>query len=357
MKASPAGLPLSCAGSVAPIKAGKRKGPVLTGPFKSSPDADALFRWQIKCVTRLDVERPVPGVHVPDDAIDPIFGWAVRVSQDAFSQRPFAELAAPHLGEGQEETLITGETVDHRRFPVLSDVAAIGGIGHFEPAEIADILAHRQLAIDVEARQRLIAIILRPELLRALGKAAIGFGRPPVAQPAGTVEAAALVVKTVAELVANGGTDPTGRVRDWWTSASAERFTERTTRLGQQYGQYSPLPGLNVNGQLTMGENIGDLGGLEMAYAAYRRHVAQHGEPPVINGLTGDQRFFLAWAQVWRSKEREGLIRQGILTDPHSPDEFRVNGVVRNMDAWYRAFNVQPGDDLYLPPEQRVHIW
>jgi len=151
--------------------------------------------------------------------------------------------------------------------------------------------------------------------------------------------------------------DGAGRLRDWWSAASGERFSERTARLGQQYATYSPLAGLTVNPQLTMGENIGDLGGVEMAYAAYRRHVAQHGEPPVIDGMTGDQRFFLAWAQVWRSKEREDLIRQGILTDPHSPDEFRVNGVVRNIDAWYRAFNVQPGDDLYLPPEQRVRIW
>ncbi|HET9429462.1 MAG TPA: M13 family metallopeptidase [Allosphingosinicella sp.] len=151
--------------------------------------------------------------------------------------------------------------------------------------------------------------------------------------------------------------DGSGRLRDWWSAASGERFQERAQRLGGQYASYAPLPGLNVNPQLTMGENIGDLGGLEMAYAAYRRHVAQHGEPPVIDGLTGDQRFFLSWAQVWRSKEREDLIRQGILTDPHSPDQFRVNGVVRNMDAWYRAFNVQPGDALYLPPEQRVRIW
>jgi endothelin-converting enzyme/putative endopeptidase len=151
--------------------------------------------------------------------------------------------------------------------------------------------------------------------------------------------------------------DPQGRVRDWWSATAAERFTERTTRLGAQYNSYRPLPDLTINGQLTMGENIGDLGGLEMAYAAYRRHVAQHGEPPVIDGLTGDQRFFLAWAQVWRSLDREGLARQRVLTDPHSAEEFRVNGVVRNIDAWYRAFNVQPGDRLYLPPEQRVHIW
>jgi endothelin-converting enzyme/putative endopeptidase len=151
--------------------------------------------------------------------------------------------------------------------------------------------------------------------------------------------------------------DAQGRIRDWWTAAAAERYTAKTSRLAEQYNSYSPLAGVTVNGRLTMGENIGDLGGLEMAYAAYRRHVAQHGEPRVIDGLTGDQRFFLAWAQVWRNKEREDLTRQRILTDPHSPEQFRVNGVVRNMEAWYKAFNVRPGDRLYLPPEQRVSIW
>jgi putative endopeptidase len=151
--------------------------------------------------------------------------------------------------------------------------------------------------------------------------------------------------------------DATGRIRDWWTAETDRRFTERTTRLREQYNSYAAIPGLNVNGQLTMGENLGDLGGLEMAYAAYRRHVAQHGEPPVIDGLTGDQRFFLAFAQSWRSNIREGALRERTLTDPHSPPEWRVNGVVRNVDAWYRAFNIQPGDRLYLPPEQRVHVW
>jgi putative endopeptidase len=151
--------------------------------------------------------------------------------------------------------------------------------------------------------------------------------------------------------------DATGHFRDWWTAESARRFTEQTSRLRAQYDGYDAIPGLKVNGQLTMGENIGDLGGLEMAYAAYRRHVAQHGEPPVIDGLTGDQRFFLAFAQAWRSNTREGALRERTLTDPHSPPEWRVNGIVRNVDAWYRAFNIQPGDALYLPPEQRVHIW
>jgi len=151
--------------------------------------------------------------------------------------------------------------------------------------------------------------------------------------------------------------DAQGRFRDWWTPAAGERYTQRTQRLVEQFNQYDGIPGQKVNGQLTLGENIGDLGGLEMAYAAYRRHVAQHGEPAVVDGLTGDQRFFLAFAQAWRSNIRPNALRERLLTDPHSPPEFRVNGIVRNVDAWYRAFNVQPGDRLYLPPEQRVRIW
>jgi putative endopeptidase len=151
--------------------------------------------------------------------------------------------------------------------------------------------------------------------------------------------------------------DAQGRIREWWTAESAERFTQRTHALGAQYSAFEPLPGLHVNGELTMGENIGDLGGIEMAYAAYHRYTAAHGEPPVIDGLTGDQRFFLAYAQAWRDYWREGLLREVVLTNPHPPSMYRVNGVVRNVDAWYRAFNIQPGDRLYLPPEQRVHIW
>jgi len=149
---------------------------------------------------------------------------------------------------------------------------------------------------------------------------------------------------------------PDGRLRDWWTPQSAERFTAQTTRLKAQYDAFE-VAGQHVNGQLTMGENIGDLGGLEMAYAAYQRYQARHGRARTIGGLTGDQRFFLAFAQAWRNNVRENALRQQVLTDPHSPPEFRVNGVVRNVDAWYRAFNVQPGDRLYLPPDQRVHIW
>jgi putative endopeptidase len=151
--------------------------------------------------------------------------------------------------------------------------------------------------------------------------------------------------------------DPIGKLRDWWTPASAKAYTARTAELVKQYNGYEPIPGVHIKGQLTLGENLGDLGGLEVAYAAYRRYVAKHGEPPVIDGLTGDQRFFIAYGYSWETKEREGALRSQLLSDPHSPAAFRVNGVVRNVDAWYKAFNVQPGDKLYLPPEQRVHIW
>ncbi|MGJ8536596.1 MAG: M13 family metallopeptidase [Parasphingopyxis sp.] len=151
--------------------------------------------------------------------------------------------------------------------------------------------------------------------------------------------------------------DGSGRIRDWWTEETAAEFEARTARLGAQYNAFEPIPDLHVNGELTMGENIGDLGGLEMAYSAYRRYVADHGEPPLIDGLTGDQRFFLSWAQVWRGLIRENALRERILTDPHSPQQYRANGPVRNIDAWYEAFNVGPDSAMYIPPEDRVRIW
>ncbi len=147
-----------------------------------------------------------------------------------------------------------------------------------------------------------------------------------------------------------------GMLQDWWTKADAERFVAQTRRLGAQYGLFEPLTGAKVNGDLTMGENIADLGGLLLALDAY--HTSLGGKPaPVIDGLTGDQRVFLGWAQVWRTKQRDDALRQQIASDPHSPPLYRVNGVVRNVDAWYEAFGVKPGDTLYVAPEDRVRIW
>ncbi len=152
--------------------------------------------------------------------------------------------------------------------------------------------------------------------------------------------------------------DGAGNLRDWWTAADKQAFEALTGQLAGQYDQFCPFDEGKtcVNGKFTLGENIGDLGGLSLAYRAYRMSLRGK-EAPVIGGYTGDQRFFMAWAQVWRSKVREQQARQFLVTDPHSPPQYRINGIVRNFDEWYRAFNVQPGDKLYLPPEKRIRIW
>jgi len=150
--------------------------------------------------------------------------------------------------------------------------------------------------------------------------------------------------------------DARGVLHVWWQQADTEAFRKRVDRLAAQYDEFVVLPGLNVNGRLTLGENIGDLGGLSVAYDAYHRSLSG-AAPPVLDGLTGDQRFFLSYAQIWRSLYREQQLRSQVLSNPHSPPKFRVNGVVRNVDAWYAAFAVQPGDKLYLPADARVRIW
>jgi putative endopeptidase len=150
--------------------------------------------------------------------------------------------------------------------------------------------------------------------------------------------------------------DAAGALRDWWTPEDAKKFEARAAMLGKQYSSYEPLPGVHVNGDLTMGENIADQGGLTLALDAY--HVSLQGKPaPVIDGLTGDQRVFLGWAQAWRGKVSDDFVKRQVVSDPHSPRQFRVNGVVRNIDAWYAAFDVKPGDKLYVDPQDRVRIW
>jgi putative endopeptidase len=150
--------------------------------------------------------------------------------------------------------------------------------------------------------------------------------------------------------------DGAGILRSWWTDEDRKNFEARTTMLGAQFNSYEPLPGLHVNGKLTMGENIGDLSGLTIALKAYR--ISLDGkEAPVLDGYTGDQRFFLSYGQIWRGMDREASLRKRLLSDPHSPDHFRPIGATRNLDEWYNAFDVKPGDKYYLPPEARVHLW
>ncbi len=148
-------------------------------------------------------------------------------------------------------------------------------------------------------------------------------------------------------------------LRDWWSKDDDAEFRRRAQRLVAQFSAYRPIPTdaqVHVKGELTLGENIADLGGLSLAIDAY--HASLKGKPaPVMDGFTGEQRVFLGWAQANRGKATEDFLRKQVVTDPHSPDKFRVNGVVRNMDAWYSAFSVGPGDLLYLAPEDRVRIW
>ncbi|MGC8643202.1 MAG: M13 family metallopeptidase [Isosphaeraceae bacterium] len=152
--------------------------------------------------------------------------------------------------------------------------------------------------------------------------------------------------------------DGDGNMISWWTDADRKKFETRTRMLIDQYSQLSPaqLPGRKVNGALTIGENIGDLGGLSIAYKAYHRSL-QGQAAPVIDGLTGDQRFFMGWAQIWRSKYRDAELARRLATDPHSPAEFRCNGVLRNLPEFYSAFGVKEGDKLWLPAKERVRIW
>jgi putative endopeptidase len=150
--------------------------------------------------------------------------------------------------------------------------------------------------------------------------------------------------------------DGTGQLADWWTPEDDAKFVVQTQRLGAQYSAIEPIPGAHIKGDQTMGENIADLGGSLLALDAY--HASLGGKPaPVLDGLTGDQRVFLGWAQVWRGGIRPDALRRQLVSDVHSPELARVNGVVRNIDGWYAAWDIKPGDPLYLPPDQRVRIW
>jgi putative endopeptidase len=149
--------------------------------------------------------------------------------------------------------------------------------------------------------------------------------------------------------------DATGKLHNWWTPEDFAHFKQASQKLAQQYDQYRPFPDLALNGHQVLGENIADLAGLAVAYDAWK--ISLNGKPaPVVDGFTGDQQFFMSFAQSWRHKAREPALRQQVITDGHAPDEYRAD-TVRNLDAWYEAFDVKPGDKLYLAPDQRVRIW
>jgi predicted metalloendopeptidase len=150
--------------------------------------------------------------------------------------------------------------------------------------------------------------------------------------------------------------DGDGNLRDWWTKEDHEKFALRTKALVDQYSAYAPLPGYNVNGELTLGENIADNSGLAIAYKAYRISLGDRAAP-VIDGFTGEQRLFLGWAQVWRGKSRDAETIRLIKIDPHSPAMFRGNGPLGNQPAFYASFGVKEGDKMFVAPDKRVTIW
>ncbi|MGS0748711.1 M13 family metallopeptidase [Halpernia sp. GG3] len=151
--------------------------------------------------------------------------------------------------------------------------------------------------------------------------------------------------------------DGDGNLNNWWTDADRKNFDAATTKLGEQYSAYEPVKGTFVNGKFTMGENIGDLGGSSVAYDALQMYLKEHGNPGKISGLTQDQRFFMSWATVWRTKSTDKATTNQIKTDPHSPGYYRSFGPIVNLDAFQKAFNLKPGDKLYKSPEDRIRIW
>lgn len=152
--------------------------------------------------------------------------------------------------------------------------------------------------------------------------------------------------------------DGNGILRDWWTAEDAAKFEAQATKLGAQYEAYDfpTLPDMHINGRVAMGENIGDLGGVTLALEAYRNLLGGK-KAPVLDGFTGEQRLFMGWAQVWRTLWRDEALKQQIVNGPHSPGQIRAFAPLRNIDSWYKAFNVKPGDALYIKPEDRVRIW
>ncbi len=151
--------------------------------------------------------------------------------------------------------------------------------------------------------------------------------------------------------------DADGNLKNWWTDADRERFDARAQKLVKQFDAFSPLEGVNVNGTFTLGENIGDLGGINVAYDALQRHLQEHGDPGLIDGFTQNQRFFISWATIWRGKARDEALKSQIKTDPHSPGMYRAIGPIANVDAFYQAFKVTPNDPVYIPDSSRVKIW
>jgi putative endopeptidase len=264
---------------------------------------------------------------------------AVQVQVGA--QTPAKDYAALQAVRGQP----FGNALRAARFDYGRNLAKLG-----KPVDRSEwsMLAH---TVNAQANSVMVKIMFPAGIMQ-------GLFFDPAADPAVNYGAIGVVMgHELSHIFDDSGSkfDEKGALNNWWTDADLKRFTAAGDALVAQYSGYEPLPGAHINGRLTLGENIGDLAGLALALDAY--HASLGGKPaPALGGMTGDQRFFLAYAQVYRTLQREGFLRQQLATDPHSPGEWRA-AEVRNMDAWYAAFDVKPGAKMYLPPEKRVKVW
>jgi predicted metalloendopeptidase len=326
---------------------------------------DALNTYLGDAVGLAYVER-----YFPASAREEVQGMVENI-KGAFAQRiqDLAWMAEPTRAEAlrKVETIVVGVGYpdtwrDYSRYEVSANAYANAING--ERAEYAHQLAKLGRPMDrnewwmtpqtvnavnlpVQNALNFPAAILQPPFFNPTADAAYNYGA-----------IGAVIGHEISHSFDNNGAafDSTGALRNWWTDADLANFRTEGEALARQYDAYEPLPGLHVNGTLTLGENIADVAGLQAAYDAY--HASLNGqEAPVIDGLTGDQRFFLSWGQIWRGKNRDEDLRSLVLSNPHAPIMTRVNGAVRNIDAWYTAFNVQPGDKLFVAPDQRIKIW
>ena len=266
------------------------------------------------------VETIVVGVGYPDV-------WRDYSTVTISPTDPYANQSAASLAEYQHQIAKIGKPMDRREW--------------WMPPQLVNAVN-----LPVQNALNFPAAILVPPFYDPKGDMASNYGG-----------IGATIGHEVSHSFDNNGAafDSTGNMRNWWTPADLTRFEQAGKALAAQFDQYSPFPGVHVNGEQTLGENIADVAGLQASYDAY--HAALGGkEAPVIGGLTGDQRFFIAYEQTWAEKTREEALRQQIATNGHAPGQYRAL-TVRNLDPWYAAFNVKPGDKLYLAPEKRVHVW
>jgi endothelin-converting enzyme/putative endopeptidase len=326
---------------------------------------DALGVYLGDAVGHAYVER-----YFPASAREEVQGMVENIKQ-AFAQRiqGLAWMAEPTRAEAlrKVETIVVGVGYpdswrDYSRYEVSADNAYANAING-ERVEYAHQLAKLGRPMDrnewwmtpqtvnavnlpVQNALNFPAAILQPPFFNPRADAAYNYGA-----------IGAVIGHEISHSFDNNGAafDSTGALRNWWTDADLANFRQQGEALARQYDTYEPLPGLHVNGTLTLGENIADLAGLQAAYDAYHASLGGR-EAPVIDGLTGDQRFFIAYAQTWASKMRDEAMRQRIATDGHAPGMYRAL-TVRNIDAWYQAFNVQASEAQYLAPEQRVRVW